>query len=193
MIVEAPGEGIDFVFSTVKFTLPAQVENLTIAGTAAVGGTGNAAANSLLGNGGANALSGLAGNDALNGGAGNDTLTGGAGADTLTGGIGNDTFVFDILESAANGDIVPDFVHLADRLAFTRSAFAGLAAQPLGPLSPAQLARGTAATTAQHHVIYNHGTGSLYYDPDGVGGQAQVLVATLTTNPVLSSADFLIV
>ena len=192
VIVEAPGEGTDLVSAAVSFTLPAEVESLTLTGTAALTGTGNAAANSLLGNGGANLLSGLAGNDTLNGGAGTDTLIGGAGADTLTGGTGADTFVVDILETAANRDAITDFAHLADHLAFARSAFAALASLPPGVLDQAQFALGAAATTAQQHLVYTQGTGSLYYDVDGAGGAAQILVATLTTKPVLSAADFLI-
>ena len=66
----------------------ANVEKLTLTGTATLNGTGNILNNTLTGNTGANILNGLAGNDILNG---------GAGADTLTGGLGNDTYFVDNL------------------------------------------------------------------------------------------------
>ena len=67
-------------------TLAANVENLVLTGSAALGGTGNALDNLITGNDAANTLTG---------GAGNDTLDGGAGIDTLAGGLGNDTYVVD--------------------------------------------------------------------------------------------------
>jgi len=192
LVVEAPGEGTDLVSATISFVLPDNVENLTLTGTLALAGTGNAAANSLLGNSGANVLRGLDGNDTIGGGSGNDTLHGGAGADSLTGGTGADLFVFDLHESAANRDAILDFAHLSDKLGFDRAVFTELGGQPAGALAASQFVLGTAATTAQHHFIYAQTSGSLYYDPDGLGGAAQVLVAMLTTRPVLSAADFLL-
>jgi Ca2+-binding RTX toxin-like protein len=95
VITEAVSEGIDSVSASVAYTLAANVENLTLTGTAALNATGNALDNILIGNSGANSLVGNAGNDQLNGGAGNDTLTGGAGNDTyvLARGHGVDTVV----------------------------------------------------------------------------------------------------
>jgi Ca2+-binding RTX toxin-like protein len=80
--------GIDTVQSGVSFSLSANsglrfVEHLSLTGTSAINGTGNALANILAGN---------TGNNILNGGAGNDTLNGGSGNDTMLGGSGNDTY-----------------------------------------------------------------------------------------------------
>ncbi len=94
-IIEASGEGTDLVQSAVTITLAANVENLTLTGTAAINGSGNESNNSIVGNDAANVLSGLAGNDTLSGGGGNDTLDGGTGADAMAGGVGNDTYLVD--------------------------------------------------------------------------------------------------
>ena len=100
------GNGIDLVLSTINYTLGANVENLTLIGTAALAGTGNELDNLIVGNVAANRLSGSVGNDILrgnggndnlDGGWGNDILDGGTGADTMTGGSGDDIFVVDSL------------------------------------------------------------------------------------------------
>ncbi|MFY9510143.1 MAG: calcium-binding protein, partial [Rubrivivax sp.] len=82
IVTELAGEGVDLVTTGLSWTLGANLENLSLTGSAAVAGTGNELANVLLGNGSANTLAGAAGNDTLDGGAGLDTLIGGAGDDT---------------------------------------------------------------------------------------------------------------
>jgi len=82
VVVEASGEGVDTVLSSVTLTLATNVENLVLTGTSAINGTGNALDNSLTGNGANNTLTGGAGNDTIDGGLGNDTMTGGTGDDT---------------------------------------------------------------------------------------------------------------
>jgi Ca2+-binding RTX toxin-like protein len=115
VVTEQSGQGTDTVHSTISYTLPNNVENGTLDGTAAINLTGNGLANTLHGNSGDNFLYGMAGNDILVGGAGNDTLRGGLGADTLTGGTGSDTFQFE----ASNGnDKITDFQSGVDKLDF---------------------------------------------------------------------------
>ena len=54
-VIEASIGGVDSVISTVRLTLASYVENLTLAGTTAISGTGN---NMITGNTGANHLNG---------------------------------------------------------------------------------------------------------------------------------------
>jgi Ca2+-binding RTX toxin-like protein len=138
-------------------------------------------------------LYGEAGSDFLQGGNGNDILIGGAGPDELTGGAGVDHFVFDSLTTAADRDKVKDFVHGEDIFDISGAAFGAFANTPAGALPASAFVNGTAATTADQHLIYNQATGFLYYDPDGVGGAAQVQIAVLSTLPTLTSADFHII
>ncbi|MFM6097814.1 MAG: lectin-like protein [Dolichospermum sp.] len=98
-ITESANAGIDTIQSSVSYTIvAANVENLTLIGTATINGTGNAGNNVITGN---------SANNTLNGGVGDDTLDGGAGKDTLIGGTGNDTYIVDstdiITESTGGG------------------------------------------------------------------------------------------
>ncbi|MBD1211994.1 MAG: hypothetical protein H9534_04400 [Dolichospermum circinale Clear-D4] len=78
----------DTLSASVTTTLPGGVENLTLTGTAAINGTGNANNNVFQGNSANNTLSGLDGNDTYrflaNTALGTDTIT-----ETTTGGIDN--------------------------------------------------------------------------------------------------------
>jgi Ca2+-binding RTX toxin-like protein len=71
-VTEAADEGTDTVESLISHTLGANVEILTLVGTAHVNGAGNALNNVLNGNSGNNVLDGGAGNDSMFGGAGDD-------------------------------------------------------------------------------------------------------------------------
>jgi Ca2+-binding RTX toxin-like protein len=101
-VTENANEGIDTVRSSIAYTLGADVENLTLTGTAAVNGTGNELNNIITGNSAANTL---------DGGAGTDTLDGGAGADTMRGGLGDDSYVVD-----SAGDVVSETSTLASEI-----------------------------------------------------------------------------
>lgn len=72
-VVEKVSEGIDRIQSSVSYVLSANVENLTLTGTASIDGTGNELANVLIGNAADNVLDGGVGGDSMSGGAGNDT------------------------------------------------------------------------------------------------------------------------
>ncbi|QJB46713.1 S8 family serine peptidase [Dolichospermum flos-aquae] len=89
----------DTLTASVTTTLPDNVENLTLTGTAAINGTGNAGNNVLTGNSANNTLAGLNGNDTYvfvaNSGLGTDTII-----ETTTGGI--DTIDFSGTTGAVN-------------------------------------------------------------------------------------------
>ncbi len=82
-ITEGVGGGLDRVQSTVSFTLPANVEDLQLMGTAAINGSGNGLANILSGNGARNVLDGGGGLDLLQGGEGGDVYLVAADGDHL--------------------------------------------------------------------------------------------------------------
>jgi Ca2+-binding RTX toxin-like protein len=112
LVVESAGQGEDWVFAAISYTLTANVENLTLNTAGNASGTGNTLDNEIEGLGGKNTLDGGAGNDtlfggggidSLLGGAGNDELDGEAGDDTMKGGLGDDTYVVD-----AVGDVVTE-------------------------------------------------------------------------------------
>ncbi|MFA5285901.1 MAG: calcium-binding protein, partial [Smithellaceae bacterium] len=82
VVEERINAGSDTVQSSLSYTLPENVENLTLTGLEAIDGIGNELNNSITGNSAANTLTGNAGNDTLDGGAGNDSLIGEMGSDT---------------------------------------------------------------------------------------------------------------
>ena len=106
VVTENANEGTDTVQSSITYTLGANVENLTLIGTATINGTGNTANNILIGNSANNTLSGANGNDTLRGGLGNDTVNGGSGNDTVLFGRGD------------GQDLVQDNSGTADKLLY---------------------------------------------------------------------------
>lgn len=58
VVVELAGEGVDRVRSSISYTLGDNVENLSLLGSNALSGTGNALDNLITGNAGSNSLSG---------------------------------------------------------------------------------------------------------------------------------------
>lgn len=62
-----------------------------------------------------------------------------------------------------------------------------------GALNPAFFFAGAAAHDANDHLVYNHSTGALYYDSNANAAGGAVLVAVLSTKPVLSASDFQVI
>ena len=75
-IFELANQGTDQVISTITFSLTDHFEDLTLAGTGNINGSGNSLANTITGNDGNNVLKGGFGSDLLKGGAGDDLLLG---------------------------------------------------------------------------------------------------------------------
>ncbi len=188
-VSELGGSGHDTVESAVSFSLTengktvfGDLEDLTLTGTGAIAGTGNALDNLIIGNGGANTLSGNAGNDTLIGGAGNDVLIGGAGDDRLDASSGNDTIRYtgvldghDTVDGfngdPAGGQDVLNLDALFDSL--------GIAA---------------AQRAAHLSIATNAGRVDVFVDADGNAGNGfELLAVTLnTTSPVTVGPDIVL-
>ena len=174
VVVEAAGQGTDTVQSTVSYSLPANVERLTLLGSGDIDGTGNALANVLRGNGGDNTLSGGAGHDILLPGHGHDRLTGGAGAD-------------DFVVTGARGDtlVITDLLSGTDHLWLMDSAVAAL---DHGPLAADNLRASGVIPDGNDFLVYNQASGVLSYDASGNGGSLFTL-ASLRAHTVLLADD----
>lgn len=172
-LFENAGEGVDTITLTgsvklKKITTLVLADNFENLDASATGATklniiGNAANNKLTGNTYGNVI---------NGGDGVDEIRGGAGADVLTGGAGEDIFVFNAAD-IGTADTITDFtnggadlIQLDGFAAFANGFFADMFAA-------------NAALDANDYLIYNPTTGSLFYDADGAGAGAQVLIASL--------------
>lgn len=137
----------------------------------------------LVGNGVRNTLYGNGGRDTLNGGDGKDVLRGGA---------DEDSFVFDSVVNAGNFDRIIDFTPGEDEIVLDSAVFAGLSAGTLAATQFVANATGL-AETAEHRVIYDTGTGWLYFDADGTGAADGVRFADLSSLPAIGVDDFTIV
>jgi Ca2+-binding RTX toxin-like protein len=172
VVVEAAGQGTDRVVAWINHTLAANVENLTLTGSA-VSGSGNTLNNVIVGT------------------TGNNVLAGGWGNDTLTGGAGSDTFLFNTsLNRTSNVDRITDFNVAADTIRLDNAVFKGLGE---GWLAAGAFHTGTAAADAQDRIIYNKTTGALSYDADGSGSGAAVHFATVSAGLALTNADFFVI
>jgi len=203
VVTELVDQGTDLVESSVTYTLPDNVEKLTLTGTTAIKGTGNNLANTINGNSANNTLKGGKGNDLLIGNQGDDQLNGGVGDDTLTGGLGADKFIYNtneaFVKSAVGVDTITDFTSsqidqiVLDKTTFTRiSSMAGTGFSVANEF--AQVTTDALAATSAAYIVYNTATGGLFYNRNGTatgfGTGSQFL--TLTNKPVLTASQFLI-
>jgi Calx-beta domain/RTX calcium-binding nonapeptide repeat (4 copies) len=182
-------------FSTsVTTTLAGNIENLTLTGTSTINGTGNDSKNVLKGN---------SANNLLNGGAGNDNLTGNGGNDTLTGGLGNDRFNFvsksSFLVNDFGLDTITDFTITSDKIGLSKTTFNVLTSVVGNGFSQASnfaiVANNSLVAASSAFIVYSSGTGSLFYNQNGnlSGLGTGAKFATLTSNPILTANDFVIV
>ena len=181
-VIEVEGAGIDGIISHITYILVgSHVENLTLAGSGNINGTGNNLDNLLTGN---------AGNNSLIGGVGNDRLSGAAGMDRLIGGAGQDMFVFDTALGAGNVDVITDFNVTDDVISLASSIFS--AAGAAGQLAAGAFCLGAVALDASDRIMYDNATGNLYYDANGNAAGGSVLFAQLAAGLALTNADFVI-
>jgi len=131
-------------------------------------------------------LTGGAGGDHLDGGAGNDLLIGGKLATTMTGGDGADRFRLNGTKGVTTAHIITDFTSGTDRIELDLKAYKMLIA---GQQADSALAYGTAAQTPNQHLIYDSASGHLWYDVDGSGKKAAVLIGVLGHDTPLKAAD----
>ena len=140
-------------------------------------------------------LLGGGGNDAINGEEGDDWLDGGAGNDALVGADGADSFAFTVAPGAPDADTIGDFDSADDQIVLDQAVYANSGAT--GPFTGCD-ARFAANSTgiAQDcgdRVVYDTSTGELWYDADGNGAGARLLIATLDGAPTLAAADIVLI
>ncbi|MCP4821754.1 MAG: calcium-binding protein [Shimia sp.] len=180
--VEQAGEGIDAVRAYRSYALEAHIEKLFMQNVFTrdgdptnLNGIGNGLNNTIIGTPFDNTLIGREGNDVLKGQA------------------GDDTFVFDRAIGTGNVDRIIDFETIAgdnDTLKFKASALGGGVAA--GVLDAADFATGTAAADASDRFVFDQASGQLWYDIDGTGAAAQVLLATFEQNAAVQADDILV-
>ncbi len=170
-IFETAVGGHDVVITSKNFAIPHNVEELHLVGHA--NGIGRGGDDVIVGSGQGNHIAGRGGND------------------TLTGGAGPDTFIFDRALGPTNVDTITDFQPSVDRALLRSSVFSNLATFQ-AHLDPTMFHAGTAAADANDHIIYDQASGNLWYDPDGTGGEAQVLFAVLARHDAVTPENFLI-
>lgn len=135
----------------------------------------------------------LAGTDraeTLTGSNGTTYFHGGLGGDTLVGGSGADYFHLDAMP--AQGDVVTirSFQTAADKIVLDHTAFGALGS--VGGLSASAFEVGTKATSDTTRLIYDQAKGDLYYDDDGNGAHAPILLAHIGADAVLKASNFLV-
>jgi Ca2+-binding RTX toxin-like protein len=177
-IFESAGGGRDTILSARSFSLSAHplIENLGLAKPSAKTSaklTGNALANTITGDAGAN------------------TLAGGLGKDKLDGKTGRDLFLFNTALGKTNVDTIVKYSVKDDTVRLENKVFKALA--KTGKLGSDAFHKGKAAADAEDRVIYDSKTGALYYDPDGIGGAAQIKFAVLSKKLALTHADFVVI
>ncbi|AWM86105.1 hypothetical protein C4E04_04690 [Microvirga sp. 17 mud 1-3] len=137
---------------------------------------------------------GGAGDDIFDGSGGDDILIGGFGSDDLTGGAGHDAFVFDKDLINDEFDTIRDFNVGEDKIRLKGEIFQ-LDDLVDGELNDDVFGIGHAATTETQRVIYDVDNGALYYDEDGSGDAAAMLIAIFDPEhkPLLTKSDFLVI
>jgi Ca2+-binding RTX toxin-like protein len=193
------GAGFDFAWYTgAGAAVYARLDGVVAAGGEAIGDTfvsiegfvGSAFGDTFVGNNtNGDYIDGQGGNDTIYGLGGNDTLIGAGGNDILFGGAGSDRFQFNTaLNGATNVDAIRDFTSNVDDIVLSQAIFAGI-----GPTLGGDEFQIGMADTASDRILYNPGTGQLFYDSNGSAAGGMTLFATVTAGTALTIADFVMV
>ena len=177
------GAGTD----TVSYASSAEGVTVVLNGATATFGIGGDAEGDSIRN--FENVTGSAHADVLTGNGSANSINGGAGADTLAGGAGSDSFVFSSLLDPGNIDTITDYSAPNDTMRLDDAIFSALAA---GTLSSAAFRIGSAAADASDRIIYDAASGAVYYDNDGIGGNAAQQFATLSVGLSLTNSDFFV-
>jgi Ca2+-binding RTX toxin-like protein len=141
-----------------------------------------------VGTGGDDSLKGTGRDDSIEGGDGDDRISGNGGDDSCTGGNGEDTFVLAKPKNSASLTIA-DFASADDQIELDDRFFKGVIASNLAE----SLVFDDSASEADDRLIAKAVSSGfeIYYDRDGSGKKAAVLVATIVG--MLEDSDFSIV
>ena len=171
-------QGTDTVQSTVSYSLPPHIENLTLLGSADLNATGNNLDNVLRGNAGDNNLAAGRGDDVLIGNGGDDVLIGDDGADNfvVTGGNGDMLSIADLLSGTDHLWLTPGAVSRIDPDAFAAD----------------QLRASTAPPDTNDFLVYDRTSGILSYDASGDGNGPLMMLVSLVPGTLLLADDITI-
>lgn len=136
------------------------------------------------------AIKGTAKSDVLTAGMGSDILSGGLGNDVLTGGAGSDRFVFDTKLDALNVDRITDFETGKDVMMLKGSVFSKIKGDK--DLTDNVWTKAVGEQSALDYLVFDAGTGAVYYDADGSGQGGMIQFVTLVGVSEISAVDFLI-
>ena len=139
----------------------------------------------LTGDDNNNSLTGRNGDDTINGRGGNDSIVGSAGADVLTGGTGSDSFFYFNLDEA--GDSITDFEVGTDKITVVGALFGSSLSSGTVPASA--FFEGAEASLDSHRFGYDSDSGEVLFDPDGVGSNSAVVIATIDAGVSFSNTD----
>ena len=182
-------------FDTLDLRLTTAGVTVSFASATISGGFSGSFANieRVLAGNGSDSLIGAAGAQELSGRKGSDTLAGGPGNDILWGGVDADSFVFRET-GTANADSIGDFASGSDKIVLDGSVMTALGASGNFAAGDARFAANSAGTAqdASDRVIFNTSTGQIFYDADGNGSGAAVLIATLQSGATLAATDIVV-
>lgn len=153
--------------------------------------SGKSGSDMIFGGWGNDSLDGGAQNDRLSASLGDDFLAGGTGTDKLTGGSGDDAFVF--YAPTEGGDAITDFGNSSgndDSFHISAAGFGGgLLAGQSPPDGFFQTGPSNSAGATEVRFIFRTSDTTLWFDSDGNGSSAPVLLADLQAGVALSASD----